>query len=387
MNAHAQIPKFLDDFIDMLTVTPSWNGTGFELLDIKSLEGAFRAIPRHVFVDQYYTPTKESRLIQLDPKHLTQNQLKTIYSDVALISHRKNGKNMSSISQPSLVASMLEKLDIRHGQNILEIGAGTGWNAALMGYLVGETGSVHSIDIHSDVTKRARKHVQNVGVKNVNIITGDGRIGFINGGPYDRIITTVGCPDVSPYWIDQLKDGGQLVIVLQEMAGLSESDFLVCFEKKKDHLEGQVVGAASFIPLEGDEGSTTTVSKIDATDRFWTRSAPWYLWAQHIKPARMRDLLFFAYLEGMALQKVGHAFLLQGADADSQCVTDGDQLKVYGNDSSYRQFLDVTEKWLDIGAPSKYVYYVEAWPNGKTHVSKNTWLVSRHHSQFVFKLK
>ena len=96
----------------------------------KSVIEAFRAVPRHLFVDQYYRIGKTWRLIRVDPQHPTGAQLKTIYSDVALASHQRYGQGTSSTSQPSLVAHMLEELQISPGMLILEIGAGTGWNAA-----------------------------------------------------------------------------------------------------------------------------------------------------------------------------------------------------------------------------------------------------------------
>ena len=96
----------------------------------KSVTEAFRAVPRHLFVDQYYSLGKTRRLIRVNPQRPTTAQLRTIYSDVALASHQRYGQGTSSTSQPSLVAHMLEELQISPGMLILEIGAGTGWNAA-----------------------------------------------------------------------------------------------------------------------------------------------------------------------------------------------------------------------------------------------------------------
>ena len=202
----------MDQFIDMLIVAASWREFGFPFT--KEAQEAFRSVPRHFFVDQYYGSGKKRRLIRVDPKKPTSAQLWKIYSDEALPSHRYHGAGTgpSSTSQPSLVANMLEKLQIKPGMKILEIGAGTGWNAALMGHLVGSKGRVYSIDIQSDVAKRARRHIRRLGSNNVKIITGDGGNGYRKKAPYDRIITTVACPDISPHWIDQLKEGGMLLI-------------------------------------------------------------------------------------------------------------------------------------------------------------------------------
>jgi protein-L-isoaspartate(D-aspartate) O-methyltransferase len=222
----------------------------------KEAQEAFRSVPRHLFVDQYYGSGEESSLIRVDPKKTTAAQLEKISSDQALTTHLNHGAGTGTIStsQPSLVANMLEKLQIKPGMKILEIGAGTGWNAALMGHLVGSNGHVYSIDIQSDVAKRARRHIRRLGSKNVTIITRDGGNGYRKEAPYDRIVTTVACPDISPHWIDQLKEGGMALITLQDIPG-QMSCLLSSLWKQNDHLSGKIVGRTFFMTLQGKYGT------------------------------------------------------------------------------------------------------------------------------------
>ncbi len=186
------ISELRKQFVDMLYAT--------QALKTKEVEAALRFVPRHLFVDRFYDFQKKKQYrIKVDPENPTPAQLKKIYCDDALVSHLSPHPT-SSTSQPSLVAQMLEELQLKPGMKVLEIGAGTGWNAALMGHIVGSNGHVCTIDIQTDVARGARQKIRRFDAKNVTIITADGWNGYRKGAPYDRIITTVSCPDVSPHW-------------------------------------------------------------------------------------------------------------------------------------------------------------------------------------------
>ena len=157
----------LDHFVSMLKAN--------QCLKSARLEHAVRAAPRQWFVDRMHTRSKHLRFINVNTSRPTRHQLERIYSDEALLSRRDPP---SSTSQPSLVMDMLETLDIRPGARVLEIGAGTGWNAALMAHLVESSGSVVSIDNQPDVARSARRHIKRAGLKNVHVVTGDGANGY-----------------------------------------------------------------------------------------------------------------------------------------------------------------------------------------------------------------
>jgi protein-L-isoaspartate(D-aspartate) O-methyltransferase len=109
---------------------------------------------------------------------------------------------------------MLGQLDPQPGDRVLEIGAGTGYNAALLAELVSDTGSVTTVDIHPDVTDHARHALAETGYDRVRVVTGDGALGEPDHAPYDKIIVTVGPWDLPPAWFDQLAPGGTLVVPL-----------------------------------------------------------------------------------------------------------------------------------------------------------------------------
>ena len=116
------------------------------------VERAFRAVPRHCFVERFWVAGREAAYdVQVDSRASTE-ALKVVYSDEALITRRDaKGDPTSSASQPAVVAMMLEALDLKPGLRVLEIGAGTGYNAALMAEVVGDQRLVTTIDIDADV--------------------------------------------------------------------------------------------------------------------------------------------------------------------------------------------------------------------------------------------
>ena len=189
---------------------------------------AFRTVPRH-----FFTPGVA---------------LEKVYSDSSIPTKRADGKLVSSSSQPAVMAIMLEQLQLQPGHRILEIGAGTGFNAGLMAHLVGKSGQVVTVDIDEDIVEGAREHLRSAGLDNVKVICGDGGMGYANDAPYDRIILTVGSWDIVPAWWEQLKPGGRLVLPLEIKGGIQSS---IAFDKKDAYLESVSVSGCSFISLRG----------------------------------------------------------------------------------------------------------------------------------------
>jgi protein-L-isoaspartate(D-aspartate) O-methyltransferase len=162
----------------------------------RSVEAAFRAVPRHVF------------LPEIDPASQA-------YQDEAfVIKTDEGGLPVSSSSQPAIMAIMLEQLGVAEGQRVLEIGTGTGYNAALMTHLVGPGGSVVTVDIDPDLANRARANLVAAGYPDVIVICGDGGFGAPEFAPYDRIIVTAGASDLAPEWLAQLGPGGRIALPL-----------------------------------------------------------------------------------------------------------------------------------------------------------------------------
>jgi protein-L-isoaspartate(D-aspartate) O-methyltransferase len=161
------------------------------------------------------------------------------------------GVPISSSSAPGIMAVMLEMLETELGQQVLEVGAGTGYNAALLSQVVGPIGSVTSIDISAGVAAEAIDHLASSGVTGVSVITGDGWWGR-PGQIFDRVIATAECWDISPAWVEQLTEGGILVLPLWLRPGLT---LAVAFEKKGSFLTSRSVAYCGFMPLRGPHAS------------------------------------------------------------------------------------------------------------------------------------
>jgi protein-L-isoaspartate(D-aspartate) O-methyltransferase len=166
----------------------------------------------------------------------------------------------SSASQPSMMAIMLEQLDLRPGQRVLEIGAGTGYNAALMATVVGRGGAVTAVDIDRELVDAAaehlaaaRPHLSSADAADVALVCGDGALGHPDGAPYDRIVLTVGADDVRPEWVEQLAPGGRLLLPLS----VRGSQLSVALDLGEDgRLHSDSVQSCMFIRLRGIGSST-----------------------------------------------------------------------------------------------------------------------------------
>jgi protein-L-isoaspartate(D-aspartate) O-methyltransferase len=173
----------------------------------QATDRAFLATPRHLFVRRFRewgaTVWREVTAENLE------QQLPTLYADRPLLLFGDDDRNvLSTISQPSLVLRMLDMLRLQPDQTVLELGAGSGWNAALIGHLVGPDGRVFSLELIPELARTASETLQTVGIKNVSIVAADGGDGYLAGAPYDRMIFTAGAYDLPRVFHDQLKDGG-----------------------------------------------------------------------------------------------------------------------------------------------------------------------------------
>ena len=155
-----------------------------------------------------------------------------------------------TISQPTTVVGMLEALELKPGMNILEIGAGSGYNAALMGRIVGKKGRVFTTEIIPGLVSFARQNLNKAGIENVKVICTDGSIGYVGGSPYDRIIVTAASPEIPEELIQQLKEGGIIVIPVGGELGQT----MIKARKTKGKLVRQELGEYIFVPLKGKYG-------------------------------------------------------------------------------------------------------------------------------------
>src|SRR5512133_659623 len=203
------------------------------IIQSPSVEAAFREVLRHQF--------------------LPGTALEAVYSDRAISAKQDQaGQWVSSSSQPAMMAIMLEQLGLQPGHNVLEIGTGPGYNAALMAHIVGETGRVVTVEIDEDLVEAAREHLARAGFEHVQVVCADGGYGYPDVAPFDRIILTAGAFDITPAWWSQIKPEGRIVLPLLFRGAMKS----IAFEHVDDHLVSISVNDCGFISLRGDFAST-----------------------------------------------------------------------------------------------------------------------------------
>jgi protein-L-isoaspartate(D-aspartate) O-methyltransferase len=190
---------------------------------------ALREVPRHLFLP--HVPPDSA------------------YRDDAIVTKRDaDGQPISSSSQPAIMAIMLDQLALAPGLRVLEIGAGTGYNAALMKHIVGPSGTVVSVDIDADVAGQARDHLAAAGYPDVTVAAVDGAEGYPQAAPYDRVIATVGVADLAPSWLEQLDPAGRIVVPFD----VRGTQLAVAFERADDGRAGR--GPAQNAPSRSHPG-------------------------------------------------------------------------------------------------------------------------------------
>ncbi len=186
---------------------------------------AMLKVPRHLFVPSSYE--------------------KEAYMDTPL----PIGKGQT-ISAPHMVAIMCELLDLKRGEKVLEVGAGSGYHAAVVAEIVGKEGKVIAIERIPELAERARNTLRYLGYDNVKVIIGDGSKGYPPEAPYDKIYVTASAPDVPKPLIDQLKPGGRMVIPI----GKYDQHLYVIEKDERGKVKRRVWGPVRFVLLIGEHG-------------------------------------------------------------------------------------------------------------------------------------
>ena len=192
-----------------------------------SVENAMAQVPRHLFVPQI--------------------NAQAAYVDQPVMAKRaKDGSPISTASQPTIVATMLEQLQVSPGDHVLEVGTGTGYNAALLGALCGPGGVVVTIELEPDLAERAALVLAHLGLDQVQVVIGDGRDGYPPQEPYDRIIVTAGAHETALPWSKQLVAGGRLVVPLVDHKRVGS---IVMFEHIGGALRKCAESPCRFVPI------------------------------------------------------------------------------------------------------------------------------------------
>jgi protein-L-isoaspartate(D-aspartate) O-methyltransferase len=194
----------------------------YQIRDLKVLE-AMRTVPRHNFVPE----ALQSRA----------------YGDHALPISASQ-----TISQPYIVARMTELLEVDSGSKVLEIGAGSGYQTAVLARVAGQ---VYSIERIAELAREAQSRIRQLGIYNATVKCFDGTLGWAANAPYDAILVAAGGPGIPEPLIAQLKVGGRLVVPIGESR---ESQRLVRVIKSETSYEREDHGGCAFVPLIGQHG-------------------------------------------------------------------------------------------------------------------------------------
>jgi protein-L-isoaspartate(D-aspartate) O-methyltransferase len=186
---------------------------------------AMRTVPRHMFVrEEYHDLAYSDRPIPIGERQ--------------------------TISQPYVVALMTQLLALKGDENVLEIGTGSGYQAAILAHLAKE---VYTIERHELLAERAAMVLKDLGLENVVVRHGDGSGGWPEHAPYDGIMITAAAPDVPKPLLEQLIEGGRLVVPVGGLRG----QYLQCWRREGAKYTHDTVVPVAFVPLRGEHGWET----------------------------------------------------------------------------------------------------------------------------------
>ena len=335
-----------------------------------SVLDAMRSVPRETFVPRFWAPVVEGggeevrEWRPMESGGAAETALLLAYDvDRALAlkppsSHAGAGQVLSTASAPRVVGCMLELLELSPGDRVLEIGTGSGYNAALLRHLVGEGGHVTSVEIDDEVAAEAAAHLACAGYTDVELVVGDGYQGMPGAAPFDRVVATAGCDDIAPAWLDQLGPGGSCLLPLRHGAWHPVTRAW----PDGAGAQARVEAPAFFVPLQGRHSADLPwpggrrwrhhseprlAALPDAVTAALSRrhsgfggadDGRWSL-AYLLPLEDDRAVSLLALADGTSLAEVH-----QRGDTVLYSGSEGDQLK--------DRLVDVAELWLSLGCPN-----------------------------------
>lgn len=327
----------------------------------------FRRHPRHQFLSRLFVHDDRTGGYRDEPVAIADDcadpeLLKAIYDDHALAIDVRQGRCLSSTSQPSLMARMMVEAMVRPGGRVLEIGTATGWNAALLSSLVGSRGAVVTVEIDPELAAEARRRLAARGCGNVEVLCGDGYLGAPSAGLFDSIVVTVACPHLSPHWFDQLRSDGTL------LAPVALPDGAAPLVRMHGGLEprGHFRATTWFVPVRGGawrpwpapyrSGSTPWLAEVlslseRVTDWPWTaaRDTMEHDFLAYLAARRGADFAAFE-LPGRSPREAVRLGLWQ-ADPPGLALADGPRLRAFGDAGPESRLTQLAAEYEDLGRP------------------------------------
>lgn len=377
-----QVPALIDAYVAAI------DSTGAIRSD--AVRQAFRRVRRHEFVRRVYRGGEDD-VVRIDLANL--DHLRMIYADNPLVT--RWGPPPSSTTLPSLMAAMLERLDLRSGMRVLEIGAGTGYNAALMSEMVGKSGRVVAVDILADVAQEAAQSLASAGYDRVEVLAGDGFEGAPEYAPYDRIIATTSCSSISPHWCAQLAPSGTMLIPLAH--GSPFYCPLTRIWQEDSCIRGAIVGQAGFMAVTGSLRSDLWLteeqhhgmhvhmenaqSEVVGPGFDDLGSPSGLLHYRPEEPSKLDHFLFFLALHSNIIFVAADGFGF--GDDSGIAFVDGSGVRLYGvrPDSAYHRLMELHAAWHRLEQPRMQDFRIEFEPRTgeapSRPASPRSWTVER----------
>jgi protein-L-isoaspartate(D-aspartate) O-methyltransferase len=353
----------------------------------RALRDGFMACPRHRFLHRFRPPL-EAELRDVTARSLRLH-LPTIYVDSPLVygpgerTTRPAQRPAATCSQPSFVLHLLERLDPQPGQRILEIGSGGGWVAGMLGHAVGRAGAVVGIERLKELAAESRANLRRCGIANVTIRDGDGAQATAARGGFDRILVSAGAGTVPRAWLEQLTDGGLLVVPLHVPGGGEE---VYVLRRCGRTLRSEGALPAWFVPLVGSAGPPAPLDPAeDAAVRALLRLKPtriaawfggtgWGFFQGHTAP--FRSYLHKTEPGFRAIQQAashGMAFGLIDRAKASLALCRPEAIEAYGTRAALDRLTRACCRWTGRFMPPGTAFALTISFDGKTAPPRYAW--------------
>jgi len=365
------------------------------------IRAALLSARRHRFLDKWFRLEIHDRQpvfrrVEADRNAPSPEAIAEIYSNQALVTVLDGLFPTSSTSQPSLVARMLQLLEIGTGMRILEIGTGTGYNAALLAELCGTEGTVFTLECQQAVADKARRFLHEEGYENVEVIHVDGFHGLEAEAPFDRIVATVGCSDISPHWLEQLSPEGVMLIPL--LQGSTHPLVLLTHDPDNDQgAIGKVADRSEFMKIQGhlEWGNPWRTFIIQGLpeEPEWCRPFPEHLTVpeRFHHPAKAHNhwcFHFYLTLCSRELWNDNRGYGLADPASHTVVIFTSEGVKAYSAtrdtdacERLYERLLSLHQKWANLGYPAPTDYTLMFSPKNRFDASStdptHEWYIER----------
>ena len=368
-----------------------------------AVEAAFLAIPRHRFLNNFYISDQVAplhwKLIQ--PSSLEPDTwFELVYANAPhVIQLNEMGIPTSSSSDPEIMAQALEAATLAPGMHVMEIGTGTGYNAALLAHLVENPALVTTIEIDIDLAQQAKRCLDNVVGPGMCVVTGDGFQGYQPQAPYDRIIATASTQTIPLMWLDQLREGG---IIVMHLPGHLGPGCILRFQKHGPGRSGsgQIIMRSSFMELQNSSVPAPVVPQLLSQLLAEGVTTKFSLSSDYFNPTLFwnEDLAFL--LQTVFPKMYLMSIVKQIQDSPDLCLLDDQtrtllifspngehqwSLEVRGEAQLWERVLMVYQQWVLLQRPVATAYrlivdnqgkQILTIPSSNEHISAPTWVIT-----------